>query len=92
MVYNVDETNAMICGKIRKLIEEKGMTHQEIADAIGVSRQTISNWVSGNKTPRMDKFDKICEVLGVERGAILSDSTIEEYYENKKSAEIAQYI
>lgn len=43
------------------------VTQQELAEAIGVSRMTISNWETGRAKPTLTipQVRKLCEVLGV---------------------------
>lgn len=36
----------------------------ELAKIIGVSKQTISNWENGRRTPDADLIRKLCETLG----------------------------
>ncbi len=37
--------------KIRKARIEKGLTQEELADKVGYTKQTISNWENGKSTP-----------------------------------------
>lgn len=45
--------------------EAKGMTQQELADKLFVSRQTVSRWESGARTPDIIMCKKITLVLGI---------------------------
>lgn len=45
--------------------EELGMTQQEIADKLFVSRQTVSRWESGSRCPDLITAKKIANVLGI---------------------------
>jgi len=38
--------------RIRSARERKGMTQQQLADALGVARETVGNWETGVSTPR----------------------------------------
>lgn len=38
--------------RLAKALEVAGMTNQEMADCLGVSRNTISNYTHGNSSPR----------------------------------------
>ena len=50
--------------RIRQLREEKGMTQQQLADAVGVSRQTINSIEKGDYNPTIRLCLSICRVLG----------------------------
>ncbi len=45
--------------------EELGMTQQEIAEKLFVSRQTVSRWESGSRCPDLITAKKIANVLGI---------------------------
>lgn len=49
--------------KLKALRIEHGYTQTELADAIKVSPQTISNWESGTKDPRLSNVIKLSEIL-----------------------------
>ncbi|MDO4170808.1 MAG: helix-turn-helix transcriptional regulator [Lachnospiraceae bacterium] len=44
---------------------EKGMTQQQSGDAMGVTRETISNWERGITAPTAPQLMKLCELYGV---------------------------
>ena len=52
-----------ISEKINKLLKEKDMTQQELADAIGVKQSTVSLWARGKTEPGGEVVKKIFEVL-----------------------------
>ena len=53
-----------ISEKINKLLKEKDMTQQELADAIGVKQSTVSLWARGKTEPGGEVVKKIFEVYG----------------------------
>ena len=52
--------------RIRSLRTEKGLSQQQLADLIYVTRKTISNWESGNRMPDITMLSRLAECLGVE--------------------------
>lgn len=52
-----NEYKQRIADNIAALLNEKGYSQQDLADALGVNKSTVSAWVSGKKTPRMDKVE-----------------------------------
>ena len=69
---NSSENAKQIGRNITNLLIEKEKTQQELADAIGVSKSTVSTWTNGKRIPRMDKVDLMCKYFGVNRSDILS--------------------
>lgn len=61
---------------------EKKMSQAELAKRIGVSAQTISNYVSGRNLPRMSRLDDICKTLGVTRSDLLGSPVSPLSYDN----------
>lgn len=43
---------------------DRGMTQEELATALNVTKKTISSWEQGKTRPKSDKIDAICCILG----------------------------
>ena len=52
--------------QIKKTRLEKGLTQQQLADAIGVKQQHIQRWESGKFKPKTDKLVLIAKALNCE--------------------------
>ena len=50
-------------GLIRALLAARGLKAFELAEKVGISKQSISKIMTGLKRPRQTTFTKICEVL-----------------------------
>ena len=48
------------------LREQKGLTQEELANAVGVARQTVAKWESGASTPDLEKSRRLADALDVE--------------------------
>lgn len=51
-----------------------GLTQQEMADAMSVTRATIINWENGKVIPKPAQFNMFCEVCNAPREAIFLPS------------------
>lgn len=54
-----------IADRIQELRKMKGMSQEQLADAVGVSRQAVSKWESEQSTPDPDKIIALSDVFDV---------------------------
>ena len=57
--------DSLFAARLRSLIDSKGISKQQLADAIGVSRQAISQYSDGSTIPNAEKLFKIAEYFDV---------------------------
>lgn len=57
---------------LRKM--HSSMTQEELAERIGVSRQTVSKWEMDNAYPEMDKAIKLCDIFNCTLDNLLRDN------------------
>ena len=55
----------MFCDNLVQMRKLHGMTQEDLAEKIGVSRQAIAKWESGNSMPDLEKSKLLAEVLNV---------------------------
>jgi transcriptional regulator with XRE-family HTH domain len=60
--------------KMQKLRKQKGMSQENLAELIGVSRQAVSKWESGQSYPEMDKVLSLSELFNVSVDHLLKDT------------------
>lgn len=51
--------------KLRHLRRGKRMTQEEVADAVNITRSTISNYEIGRRTPHLKELQRIAAFFGV---------------------------
>lgn len=51
--------------KLYELRKQKGLSQEELANRLNVSRQTISKWEVGDSTPEMEKLVAISDLFGI---------------------------
>ncbi len=59
--------------KIVKLRKSKGLSQEELAEKLGVSRQAVSRWELGSTTPDLSNLKQLSEVLGVSADYLIHD-------------------
>ena len=60
--------------KIISLRKEKGLSQEAFAEALGVSRQSVSKWESGAALPDTDKIIAMSELFGVSTDFLLKSN------------------
>lgn len=61
--------------------KRKGLKQTEIASYVGVSTGTVSDWCHGRSYPRMDKVQKLAELLDCKKSDLIEERSLEnEYY------------
>ena len=64
--------------KIFELRKANGMSQEQLAEKIGVSRQSISKWESGDSTPEMERLVELSRVFEVSTDYLLKPSEVDE--------------
>lgn len=57
--------NNQFSENLKKIRKEQNLSQEELADQLGVSRQAISKWESGQAYPEMDKIIALCNKFNV---------------------------
>lgn len=70
--------------RINLLRKKMGLSQEELANKIGVSRQAVSKWESGQSMPDLDKIIALSDLFGVSTDYILkgTDVSYDEGYLN----------
>lgn len=50
--------------RLSRLLKETGWSQTELARRVGVTQQTVQQWVNGKSTPKPTSIDKLVEVTG----------------------------
>ena len=59
--------------KISACRKKRGMSQEDLAERIGVSRQAVSRWETGESVPDVEKIKARCRVFEVPADYILFD-------------------
>lgn len=63
-----------ISGAIRRLRSERGLTQQDIANAVGVSKVAVGQWESGKSIPRRENLEALSKSYGISIGELYGES------------------
>lgn len=85
--------NAIFAKNLKNLLRANGMSQKELANKLSVGTSSVSSWCRGEKSPRMDKVDAICEIFKCTRADLIEETTNRpDYYLNDKTRKIAQEV
>lgn len=59
--------------KIHALRKEKGLSQEQLAESLGVSRQSVSKWESGQSVPDLDKILPLSKLFAVSTDFLLDE-------------------
>lgn len=58
--------------RLRYARNAKGLTQQELADALGINRVNVSTWESNATKPETSRIPELVELLGIDEGWLFS--------------------
>ena len=63
---------------LQKLRKEKGISQEQLAEQLGVTRQSVSKWESGARYPEMDKIVALCNIFHCDMNVLINKDITEE--------------
>lgn len=66
-----------IGSRIQAMRKERGMSQEELANKLSVSRQTVSQWETGQTAPSIDNIYTLKDIFGVSFDALMSERQTE---------------
>ncbi len=67
-----DNLDAIITKNIKREIENCGLSKSEIARRLGVSKPTVSQYLSGRAQPTLATFARLCKIIDCSSDDILN--------------------
>lgn len=62
------------CDNLKKLRKEKKISQEQLAERVGVSRQSVSKWECGEAYPEMENILKLCDIFHCKINDIVHES------------------
>lgn len=81
------EIRERIRASLERYISESGYTQKEIAERLGVSQSSVTNWVKGKNSPDANLVIPICNLLNITVGQFYGE---EETKKSPSATEAAQ--
>ncbi len=51
-------------GTLERLRKAKGLSQQDVGEALGISQAAVAMWETGKSKPTIDKLQKLAELFG----------------------------
>lgn len=78
----------ILADKIIELRKKNGYSQEELAEMVGVSRQSISKWEGAQSVPDLNRIIKLADIFGVSTDYLLKDEIEDiEYVEEETSVD-----
>ena len=58
---------------LNRLLQQRGKSQREVAEAIGVSPQTFNTWCQGIALPRMGKIQLLADYFGILKSQLVDE-------------------
>ena len=78
--------------KLYNLRKQKGLSQEELANRLNVSRQTISKWEVGDSTPDMEKLIAISDMFEMSLDELVMDKVPTKIEEMSSKSEFASKL
>ena len=65
-----------LASRIRNARVAKSLTQRQLADAAGLTQQSISHFERGEARPTIDTLLRIAQVLGIQPGELLTSESL----------------
>ena len=75
----------MLSERIYQFRRKSGLSQEQLAEKVGVSRQAISKWESGASTPELEKLLELSKCFNITLDELVKEETV-----NRGAHEIPQ--
>ncbi len=70
---NTEENKQIMARNIKRYMEQKGVTNQQICDALGFKYTTFMDWIKAVTYPRIGKVEAMANYFGCEKSDLIED-------------------
>lgn len=67
-----------LADNLKRIRKENNLSQEQLAEKLGVSRQAVSKWESGQSYPEMDKVIQICTIFNLNMNELVNKDLREE--------------
>lgn len=67
------EQNIILAQNLKYQMEKKGVDRNQMCSELGFKYSTVSEWLSANKFPRMDKIEALANYFGIQKSDLIEN-------------------
>lgn len=71
------ENKQIMATNIRRYMDRKGVTNQQICEDLGFKYTTFMDWIKGVTYPRIGKIEAMANYFGIQKSDLIEEKTIE---------------
>lgn len=83
-------SHKMLSKNLKIFRKRKGLTQENVAEALNIVRQTVSKWEKGISVPDADMLIRLAEVLDVSVSELIGSDVTDEKNEDMIAVELAR--
>lgn len=76
---NKEQSKEIMARNIKKYMERKGVSNQQLCDALDFKYTTFMDWIKGVTYPRIDKIEKLANYFGVLKSDLIEEKSIDSH-------------
>jgi len=79
-----DNAREIFVRNLHYLMETKGISQADISRELDVSSATASDWCTGKKYPRVDKMQRLADLLGVSFSTLTTENGLKNFEDQQR--------
>lgn len=87
-----DRNKEIMATNIKKYMERKGVTNQQLCDALDFKYTTFIDWTKAVTYPRMPKIEAMANYFGIKKSDLIEEKTPEQIQVEKKAGTITDAV
>lgn len=72
---NTEENKRIMAKNIQRYMNEKGVSRQDVCEALGIKYSTFRDWLKGFTYPRIGKVEAMANYFGCEKSDLIEDKS-----------------
>lgn len=70
-----DENKKIMADNIQRYMDQRGITRQQLCDALDIKYTTLRDWLKGLTYPRIGKVEAMANYFGCEKSDLIEEKT-----------------